>query len=180
MRLPWKKRKIIENAPFNIKKVKILPFEKNQELKGFFGIALVRYFGAAFVALLVNISTRFLYEVFWGFGASVVLSYISGHFVNFAISAKYIFQKDESQSLQATFFKFSLVACFGLLVQFCIATFALFVFVQMGFLYGQWQKLAAHLCGIACSFFANFLGHRFFSFQNRRIGKRLFQKDKKQ
>lgn len=145
-------------------------------MKRIFQSTLIRYFFAAFVAVLINISTRFFYEFFFNFGLSVVLSYISGHFVNFAISARYIFKKDESQSLKITFFKFSLVACFGLMTQFVVATSALYFFENINFLSGQWQKLCAHLCGIGCSFFANFLGHRFFSFQNRRILERIFRK----
>ena len=150
-----------------------------RKLKRIFQSTLIRYFGAAFLAMLINISTRIFYELFFSFGFSVVLSYISGHFVNFAISARYIFPKDETQSLKTTFFKFSLVACFGLVTQSVVATSALYIFENIGFLSGQWQKLCAHLCGIGCSFFANFLGHRFFSFKNRRILERIFKRFEK-
>ena len=136
-----------------------------------------RYFGSAFVALVVNLLSRIFYELFFSFGVSVALGYISGHFVNFAISAKYIFPKDKYKSTKIAFVKFSLVACIGLFVQTFVAVFALRIFqgANLG-LSIEWQKLLAHFCGIGSSFICNFLGHKFFSFKDTAFEQSLQNK----
>ena len=136
-----------------------------------------RYFGSAFVALVVNLLSRIFYELFFSFGVSVALGYISGHFVNFAISAKYIFPKDKYKSTKIAFVKFSLVACIGLFVQTFVAVFALEVLQGANLGLGmQWQKLLAHFCGISSSFICNFLGHKFFSFKDTALEQSLQNK----
>ena len=133
----------------------------------FYNSQFLRYFGAAFVALVVNLLSRIFYELFFGFGLSVALGYVSGHFVNFAISQKYIFPKDKYKSTKIAFVKFSLVACVGLFVQTFIAIVA--INALQGANVGislELQKLIAHICGIGASFICNFLGHKFFSFRD--------------
>lgn len=133
----------------------------------FYNSQFLRYFGAAFVALVVNLLSRIFYELFFGFGVSVALGYVSGHFVNFAISQKYIFPKDKYKSTKIAFVKFSLVACVGLFVQTFIAIVALNALqgANVGISL-ELQKLIAHICGIGASFICNFLGHKFFSFRD--------------
>lgn len=136
-----------------------------------------RYFGSAFVALVVNLLSRIFYELFFSFGVSVALGYISGHFVNFAISAKYIFPKDKYKSTKIAFVKFSLVAFVGLFVQTFVAVFALEALQDANLGLGmQWQKLLAHFCGIGSSFICNFLGHKFFSFRTSAFEQSLQNK----
>lgn len=124
-----------------------------------------RYFGSAFIALVVNLISRVFYELFFGFGISVALGYVSGHFINFAISAKYIFTNYKSTKI--AFIKFSIVACVGLFVQTFMAIFALKILqsVNLG-INIELQKLVAHIFGMGCSFICNFLGHKFFSFRD--------------
>ena len=141
----------------------------------------VRYFGSAFVALCVNLLSRLFYELFFGFGLSVALGYVSGHFVNFALSQKYIFPKDKYKSTKIAFVKFSLVACIGLVVQTSIAVFVLGILQGADFIKEigialSWQKLIAHICGIGASFICNFLGHKFFSFREANLLKRKGQR----
>lgn len=134
----------------------------------------LRYFGSAFIALVVNLLSRIFYELFFGFGVSVALGYISGHFVNFAISAKYIFPKDKYKSTKIAFVKFSLVAFVGLVVQTFVAVFALRVLQGVNLeLSIELQKLLAHICGIGFSFICNFLGHKFFSFKDTALEQSL-------
>lgn len=137
----------------------------------------VRYFGSAFVALCVNLISRIFYELFFSFGLSVALGYVSGHFVNFAISQKYIFPKDKYKSTKIAFVKFSLVACVGLFVQTFIAIVALNALqgANVGISL-ELQKLIAHICGIGASFICNFLGHKFFSFREANLLKRKGQR----
>lgn len=133
-----------------------------------------RYFGSAFLALVMNLLSRIFYELFFGFGVSVALGYISGHFVNFAISAKYIFPKDKYKSTKIAFVKFSLVAFVGLVVQSFVAVFALRVLQSANLGLGiELQKLLAHICGIGFSFICNFLGHKFFSFRTSALEQSL-------
>lgn len=142
-------------------------------LKALFSSTLVRYFGSAFAGFLVNVSTRFFYELFFNFSISIALSYISGIFVNFFISSRYIFSKDDTLSLKVAFVKFSFVACCGLVVQLIVANLALNFLQHATQLHFELQKFIAHICGIGTSFFANFLGHKFFSFKDNQIRQRL-------
>lgn len=140
-------------------------------------LQFLRYFGSAFVALAVNILSRIFYELFFSFGVSVALGYISGHFVNFAISTKYIFPKDKYKSTKIAFVKFSIVAFVGLLVQTFVAVFAFKILQGANFGFGiEWQKLLAHICGIGFSFICNFLGHKFFSFRDTALEQSLQNK----
>ena len=140
-----------------------------------------RYFCSAFVAMCVNLASRIFYELFFGFGVSVALGYVSGHFVNFAISQKYIFPKKAYKSTKIAFVRFSLVACVGLFVQTGIAIFVLEILQgaslvsEMGISL-ELQKLIAHICGIGFSFICNFLGHKFFSFRDTNLLKRRSKK----
>ena len=140
----------------------------------------VRYFFSALVGLIVIVSSRFFYELFFDFGTSVALSYISGHFVNFAISSRYIFPKDKYKSTKIAFVKFSLVACIGLFAQTFVAVFALEALQGANLGLGiELQKLLAHICGIGFSFICNFLGHKFFSFRTSALEQSLQNKIRK-
>ena len=147
----------------------------------FYNSQFLRYFGSAFVALIVNLASRVFYELFFGFGVSVALGYVSGHFVNFAISQKYIFPKKAYKSTKIAFVRFSLVACVGLFVQTGIAIFVLEILQGASFVSEmgislEWQKLIAHICGIGFSFICNFLGHKFFSFRDTNLFKQRSKK----
>ena len=85
----------------------------------------LKYFCVALLALLVNLISRYYISFYINFSYSVVIAYILGHFVNFALSAKYIFPRNIS--LKFAFVRFSIVASFGLVVALFVSVATLFV-----------------------------------------------------
>ena len=75
---------------------------------------LIKYVCVAFLALFVNLISRHFLSFYISFSSSVIIAYILGHFVNFALSARYIFSRNIS--LRLAFIRFSIVALFGLLI----------------------------------------------------------------
>ena len=141
----------------------------------------LKYFCVALLALLVNLISRHYISFYINFSYSVVIAYILGHFVNFALSAKYIFPRNIS--LKFAFVRFSIVASFGLVVALFVSVATLFVletitptfyaYLQAHSLLGSYTdfllhqkhlEFVAHVCGVGMSFICNYLGHKYFSF----------------
>lgn len=141
----------------------------------------LKYFCVALLALLVNLISRYYISFYINFSYSVVIAYILGHFVNFALSAKYIFPRNIS--LKFAFVRFSIVASFGLVVALFVSVATLFVLetltptfythLQAHSLLGSYTdfllhqkhlEFVAHVCGVGMSFICNYLGHKYFSF----------------
>ncbi|MFC3867826.1 GtrA domain-containing protein [Helicobacter equorum] len=142
---------------------------------------LLKYFCVALLALFVNLISRHYISFYINFSYSVVIAYILGHFVNFALSAKYIFPRNIS--LQFAFVRFSIVASFGLVVALFVSVTTLLLletltstfhtYLQASSLFESYTdfllhqkhlEFVAHVCGVGMSFVCNYLGHKYFSF----------------
>ena len=142
---------------------------------------LLKYFCVTLLALLVNLTSRHYISFYINFSYSVAIAYILGHFVNFALSAKYIFPRNIS--LKLAFVRFSIVASFGLVVALFVSVATLLVLetltptfythLQASSLLGSYTdfllhqkhlEFVAHVCGVGMSFICNYLGHKYFSF----------------
>ena len=124
------------------------------------------YFCAAFIAMLVNVASRFVLSKWLSFEISVFIAYWSGHIVNFILSNTFVFKGKETRSTGVTFVKFTLVALLGLLVTFFISIFAKILLTNiLPNLKVELLETLSHLAGIGCSFIFNYIGHIFFSFR---------------
>ncbi|WP_110581792.1 GtrA family protein [Helicobacter cinaedi] len=142
---------------------------------------LIKYVCVAFLALFVNLISRHFLSFYISFSSSVIIAYILGHFVNFALSARYIFSRNISLSL--AFIRFSIVALFGLLIALFVSVGTLWFlqsfyttlqdFIQScpflaphkSFLLHQKHlEFVAHISGVGVGFICNYLGHKYFSF----------------
>ena len=140
-----------------------------------------KYLCVALLALLVNLISRHCLSFYISFSSSVVIAYILGHFVNFALSAKYIFSRNIS--LKLAFIRFSMVAGFGLFIALIVSLAMLWILHSLtpflsecieshsllsahkGFLLHQKHlEFVAHISGVGASFVCNYLGHKHFSF----------------
>lgn len=93
---------------------------------------LIKYVCVAFLALFVNLISRHFLSFYISFSSSVIIAYILGHFVNFALSARYIFSRNIS--LRLAFIRFSIVALFGLLIALFVSVGTLWLlqsFIQL-------------------------------------------------
>ena len=128
---------------------------------------ILLYFFAAFVAMLVNVVSRFLLTKIIPFAVSVFIAYWIGHIINFLLSNTLVFEGKDKRNTKTTFIKFTLVACAGLGVTFVVSLLAnYFLEVYFSNYNRELRETISHLAGIGCSFVFNYIGHIFFSFKN--------------
>lgn len=140
---------------------------------------LAKYLCVALLALVANLASRHILSFYIGFFSSVIVAYILGHFVNFSLSAKYIFSRNIS--LKIAFVRFSIVASFGLVIALVVSVSVLFVLENLSpffstqiqtypllardfLLHQKHLEFVAHIVGVGASFICNYLGHKHFSF----------------
>lgn len=140
-----------------------------------------KYLGVALLALFVNLISRHFLSFYISFSSSVAIAYILGHFVNFALSAKYIFSCNIS--LKLAFIRFSIVAGVGLFIALIVGVSMLWIlhsltpflstFIESHSLLSAYKsfllhqkhlEFVAHISGVGTSFICNYLGHKHFSF----------------
>lgn len=127
------------------------------------------YFCAAFLAMIVNIASRFLLSKVIAFSVAVFIAYWIGHIVNFIVSDRFVFKGKEQRNTSTTFLKFTTVALAGLVVTFVVSILARTILEKLFPFWGlEMRETLAHITGIGCSFVFNYLGHIFFSFRNLR------------
>lgn len=155
---------------------------------------LIKYLCVALLALFVNLISRHFLSFYISFSSSVVIAYILGHFVNFALSAKYIFSRNIS--LKFAFIRFSIVALFGLFIALIVSVSMLWILHSLTpffsthieayplllpykdfLLHQKHLEFVAHISGVGASFVCNYLGHKHFSF-TKSLTQHLTRKDK--
>jgi putative flippase GtrA len=142
-----------------------------EELRSFIGFFLTGLFGATvnflsqiplkgfFLKMGLNDHPAFAWSVFWAYMISTAASFLPAKL--WAFSAK------ESGNTRREWFKFFIVATLALGVQELVSVLALRFVADPYFSdYSLFiREKGSHLAGMACSFIANFLGHRFFTFR---------------
>ncbi len=112
-----------------------------------------------FLKLGLGDHAAFAWSVFWAYMISTAVSFIPAKL--WAFSAK------SSGNTRREWFKFFIVATLALGVQELVSILALHFVANTYFsAYSLFiREKGSHLAGMACSFIANFLGHRFFTFR---------------
>lgn len=147
---------------------------KNIDLKkhkSFINFFLTGVFGASvnflsqiplkiwFLDLGMNQDAALAWSVFWAYMISTAATFIPAKI--FAFSAK------ESGNSKREWVKFFMIASLALIVQELV-TLGTLKFIVNPFFEDYsllWREKASHLAGMACSFLANFFGHKFFTFR---------------
>ena len=142
------------------------------------------YLQASIVGTLANFFSRFLFAEFMSFGWSVIMANYVGMVIVFILSYRYAFGVENFRYSMA--FRFALVAHVGLVVVWLASLFMHWI-CEVGI---EWlgysseatlmalflpepfvvyaSKLIDGFChgvGIVTGFFANFFGHKYFSFR---------------
>ena len=150
-----------------------------KEAKSFFGFFLTGLFGASvnflsqiplkgfFLNLGLNDHSAFAWSVFWAYMISTAASFLPAKL--------WAFSAQSSGNTKREWLKFFMIATLALGVQELVSVgvlngianpyysdYSLFV-----------REKGSHLAGMACSFMANFFGHRFFTFRNTGIYEKL-------
>ena len=133
-----------------------------------------RYLLVAGIAALVNLLARIPYDALWGFERSIPPAYVTGLFVNYALSRRLVFERDDSVPTIREFTKFCLIAAIGLGVVW-LSSLAVYWWSETALpdLPAATAKTAAHAIGIGTGFLANFVGHSLFSFRSSGVWRRV-------
>jgi putative flippase GtrA len=146
---------------------------------------LVIYFLIACTGFSTNVGSRIIYSELFGirFSLSVTLAYATGMVVGFVLTKMFAFGARNSGNTYREMVKFAMVSAVALLVTlaFSLVFLALFNWyfeydpVNHEFISTNIMKLgipvinrelASHLGGTGFGFFANFFGHKFFTFKS--------------
>ncbi len=151
------------------------------ELKGFFNFFLTGVFAASVNFLSqIPLKSWFLNKgladsnaLFW----SVFWAYMIATAISFLPSKLFVFASQDSGSSSREWLKFFFIAVLALGVQEMVTIVSLREVINPFF--GDFspfvREKGAHLTGMAVSFVANFLGHRFFTFRSTGIYQLLRQ-----
>ena len=142
------------------------------------------YLQASIVGTLANFFSRFLFAEFMSFGWSVIMANYVGMVIVFILSYRYAFGVENFRYSMA--FRFALVAHVGLVVVWlasllmrygCTASIEFMGYISEAEFMAKLlpQELSiygvplidgfCHGVGIVTGFFANFFGHKYFSFR---------------
>lgn len=147
---------------------------------------LATYLVIATFGFLSNVGSRVVYSEVFGirFGFSVILAYLTGMVVGFTLIKLFAFGARNSGNMMREMIKFSMVSGVALLVTWAFSIAFLKVFnayfqadpdfhskvsTQIIKTFGIPainRELASHLGGTGFGFFANFFGHKFFTFRS--------------
>lgn len=160
---------------------KLNNFVKHPEFKHF-----VLYLIMAIIGFSTNVGSRVFYREVLGidFGVSVVLAYFTGMIVGFVLSKLFVFKAQANGNIWREMIKFTLVSVVAMLVTLVGSLIALNVFnwyfeanpeqhkaivdliLKVIRIKAINRELASHLAGTCVGFFANFFGHKLFTFRS--------------
>ncbi|MES2389814.1 MAG: GtrA family protein [Bacteroidota bacterium] len=153
-------------------------------------IELSVYFGVAIVGFAVNVVSRIFYQAYfdnlmskrWAYATSVTLAYFTGMVAAFILTKLVAFGARTSGNTTREAVKFTMVSMVALTVTLLFAMigeilmdtlFEMYpawhaqIVAQISLLGQKWinRELFSHLFGIGFGFFANFFGHKLFTFR---------------
>lgn len=151
-----------------------------QRLKGF-----AVYFGVACVGFSVNVISRIIYSKWLGipYSVSVTLAYLTAMVVGFVLTKMFAFGAKNSGNSKREAVKFFAVSMVALVVTLVFSQIALIInniyihknpevheqvrqtMVSLKLTVVD-RELASHLFGIGFGFFANYFGHKLFTFRS--------------
>lgn len=123
------------------------------------------YSFASGLAFFTNAFSRNILDFWLSFNISIVISYAAGSLVKYSISKYFVFKKKANQKILSQLVRFIAVSLLGMLITYIISiNFFSFLANRSYFKNEIINKNIAHLTGLCVGFFANFIGHKFFTF----------------
>jgi putative flippase GtrA len=158
---------------------RITKYLTRKELKSFLSFFLTGLFGAT-VNFISQIPLKGLF-VKWGLGDhsafawSVFWAYMISTAASFLPAKLWAFSAQSTGNTKREWLKFFMVASIALGVQEAVSISALKWIANPHFSeYSLFlREKGSHVVGMGCSFIANFLGHRFFTFRTTGLNKYL-------
>jgi putative flippase GtrA len=118
------------------------------------------------VSALINVAARLLLSQVMSFEAAIILAYVVAMLMAYILSRLFVFETS-GRSVGDELSRFAIVNVVAI-VQVWLVTLALnyHVLPWIGWPYNH--ELTAHLIGVASPVFTSYLGHKYFSFGNRK------------
>ena len=115
------------------------------------------------LAAAVNFGSRIVYNQWVGFSVAVVLAYLTGMVMAFALARYFVFT-ESSQSMQRSALWFVVVNIVAVIQTWVISMLlAYYLLPRMGFT--RFIPEIAHAVGVVVPVFTSYLGHKRFSFK---------------
>ena len=115
------------------------------------------------LAAAVNFGSRIVYNQWVGFSVAVVLAYLTGMVMAFALARYFVFT-ESSQSMQRSALWFVVVNIVAVMQTWVISMLlAYYLLPRMGFT--RFIPEIAHAVGVVVPVFTSYLGHKRFSFK---------------
>ncbi|NND66472.1 MAG: GtrA family protein [Halioglobus sp.] len=127
-----------------------------------------RFVFAGGVAAICNFGSRFIYSLFVDFGVAVVLAYITGMAVAYALNKLFVFTKSNN-TVHHEVTWFVLVNLFAVLQTWALSVYLAGVLPPYMPLDGEQgvalAEAVAHIAGIMLPVFTSYLGHKYITFR---------------
>jgi putative flippase GtrA len=141
----------------------------------FFSGQFLKFILAGGIAASFNFFSRFLFELFLPFIASVALGYTVGTIVSFFLNKVFTFKAyDEHPALQ--FFKFAIAAPLGIFLGSIIVFLIMKIYKasNINFINEEYIKSATHLIAIGLTTIYSFIVIKYFCFKKVNAIKKLY------
>ncbi len=131
-------------------------------------VRFARFIFAGGVAAICNFGSRFIYSLFLDFGVAVVVAYITGMVVSYALNKRYVFTQSKN-SVHHEMTWFVLVNLFAVLQTWALSVYLAGVLPPYMPLAGEQgvvlAEAMAHIAGIMLPVFTSYLGHKYLTFR---------------
>lgn len=115
------------------------------------------------ISALINFLSCLLYQQYWNFSISVVLSYLTGMISAFFLAKIFVF-KASCTSVTRSIFLFTLINILGLIQTLGVSLgFRWYLLPMIGVV--DHSHEIAHGIGVAIPMFSSYFGHKFYSFK---------------
>jgi putative flippase GtrA len=112
----------------------------------------------------VNLGSRVLYDEVLTYSQAIVLAYLTGMLVAFALARRFVFTQ-ATRPTSASFPRFAVVNVVGVAQTWAVSlALARHALPAIGL--ERFVPEIAHLCGVAVPVFTSFVGHRVWSFRD--------------
>lgn len=115
------------------------------------------------IAALVNLGSRFIYDIWTSFSTAVILAYLTGMATAFVLARLFVFRDSQQSVLQSAGW-FVLVNMVAIIQTWGVSM--LFAFVVLPWLGIEvYAREIGHAVGVVVPVFTSYLGHKFYSFR---------------
>ncbi len=150
---------------------------KPKSYKSFFSFFLTALFGAT-----INFVSQIFYRLYFGFGISVLLGYLTATIVSFIPTKRFAFSAGKTGNTGREVIKFFIIATVALAVQVGVSKFTLTYIANPLFpnVDEFIREKGSHVMGMGLSFLANYFGHKLLTFRSTGVYDKIISRPSKE